>query len=106
MFREFKEDTDSSFDIFFDEMGKRSEGRAKRSRKRQERLNGRLEGLKHEMQHSRPTVEAGARGEKTGERKEDAVVNWKNGDIHFTNTRGESPSGSAQEKQVYLNNLE
>ena len=32
MFRGFKEDIDSSFDIYFDEMVKRSEERAKRSR--------------------------------------------------------------------------
>ena len=41
----------------------------------EERLDGRLEGLQHEMQQSRPAVEAGACGEKTGEREGDAVVN-------------------------------
>ena len=46
-----------------------------RSRERQERLDGRLGGLQHKMQQLRPAMEAGAKGEKTGEREEDTAVN-------------------------------
>jgi len=59
------EEMNKKFDRQIDEME-----RAKRSREP-------LEGLQHEMQQSRPTEEAGASGEKTGEREGDAVVNWR-----------------------------
>ena len=62
-----------------------------------------LDRLQHEMQQSHPAVEAGASG-KTGEWEGNAAVNWRNGDIQFTNRRGEN--SSANEKQLFSNNVE
>ena len=64
MIQKINEDINSRFDRLYDEMDKFKE-RAKRSK---ERLDGRLEGLEHEMKQSRTAVEAGPKGEKTGER--------------------------------------
>ena len=75
-----------------DEMDKKAEERAKRSKEP-------LEGLQHEIQQSRPAVEAGANGEKIGERGGGAVVNGGNGDTPFINKGSDSPSASAQEEQ-------
>ena len=54
------------------------------------------------MQQSRPAVEAGACGEKTGERKEGAGVNRGHGDAPF-NRGSKSPSASAREEQLFSN---
>ena len=53
----------------------------------------------------RPAVETGAKGEKTGERKEGAIVNGRHGDTAF-NRGSESPSASAREEQLFSNNEE
>ena len=55
------------------------------------------------MQQSRPAVEAGASGEKTDEREGDAADSWRNGNIQFTNRRGEN--SSANEDQLFSNNM-
>ena len=39
-----------------------------------------MDGLQHEMQQSRLSVNAGAKGGKTDEREGDATVDWENGD--------------------------
>ena len=70
-----------------------------------ERLDGRMEGMLHEMLKLRPAVETGAKGEKTGERKEGAVVNGGHGDTPF-NRGNESPSACAREEQLFSNNEE
>ena len=59
----------------------------------------------HEMLKLRPAVETGAKGEKTGERKEGAVVNGGHGDTSF-NRGSESPSASAREEHLLSNNEE
>ena len=71
----------------------------------EKRLDGRMEGMQHKMLQSRPAVETGAKGEKTGERKEGAVVNGGHGDTPF-NRGNESPSASAREEQLFSNNEE
>ena len=73
------EEINKKFDRQIDEME-----RAKRSREP-------LERLQHEMQQSRPTEEAGASGEKTGEREGDAVVNWRNGIFNSPTERVKTP---------------
>ena len=57
------------------------------------------------MQQSRPAVRAEACGEKTDERKEDAVVNGGHRDTPF-NRGSESPSASAREEQLFSNHEE
>ena len=58
------------------------------------------------MQQSRPAVEEGACGEKTGERKEDDAVNGGHRDTLSINRGSESPPASAREEQLFLNNVE
>ena len=70
-----------------------------------ERLDGRMEGMLHEMLQLRPAVETEAKGEKTRERKEDAVMNGGHGDTPF-NRGSESPSASAREEHLFSNNEE
>ena len=62
-----------------------------------ERLDGRMEGMLHEMLQLRPAVEMGAKGEKIGERTDGAIVNGGHGDTPF-NRASESPSASAREE--------
>ena len=69
-----------------------------------ERFDTRLDRMQHDIQQSRPAEEAGASGEKTGEREGDAAVNWRNGDIQFINRTGEN--SSANEEQLFSNNVE
>ena len=71
----------------------------------EKRLDGRMEGMQHKMLQLRPAVETGAKGEKTGERKEGAVVNGGHGDTPF-NRGNESPSACAREEQLFSNNEE
>ena len=50
----------------------------------EKRQVGRMEGMLYKMLQSRPAVETGAKGEKTGERKEGAVVNEGHGILRST----------------------
>ena len=97
MLREFKQDFDNNCDEIQQQVEEYGEMK--------ERLDGRMEGMLHEMLQLRPAVETGARGEKTGERKEGAVVNGGYGDTPF-NRGSESPSASAREEQLFSNNEE
>ena len=83
----------------FDKMDchfEKSEQRAKMSEER-------LDGLQQQL--SRLALEKDEQGEKTGERKEGAVVNGGHGDTPF-NKGSESPSASAREEQMFSNNEE
>ena len=68
-------------------------------------MEKRLDGRMHKMLQLRPAVETGAKGEKTGKRKEGAVVIGGHGDTPF-NRGSESPSASAREEQLISNNEE
>ena len=54
-------------------------------KKQIKRKNDRLDGLQHEIQQSRLVLEAGANGERTCEREQDADTSWENGDTQNTN---------------------
>ena len=86
---DFKQQLDNNCDEFKQQLEKYGE--------MEKRQVGRMEGMLHKTLQLRPTVETGAKGDKTGERKEGAVVNGGHGDTPF-NKGNESPSTSAREE--------
>ena len=60
LLQEFKQDFDNNCDEMKQQLQEYGEMK--------ERLDGRMEGMLHEMLQLRPAVETGAKGEKTGER--------------------------------------
>jgi len=87
------------------EIGRGFENMKERLDEIKKKTEERLEGLQHEMQQSSLAVEAGANGEKTGEREKDAVMNGRDGDTSFTN-KGQRLQANAPKELLFSNNQE